>query len=519
MTQDVLIGIDAGTSVIKAVAFDPGGRQIAQASRRNSYATLPGGGVEQDMARTWADTAAVLRDLGDHVPGLARRAVALAVTGQGDGTWLIDGAGRPVHDGWLWLDSRAAAQADAISASDGIATIYDRTGTGVNTCQMRSQLRWMQDHAPDLLARAATAFHCKDWLYLNLTGVRATDPTEGVFTFGDYRSRSYDDAVVQALGLSDLRHLLPPILDGARETHPLSPAAADQTGLPAGLPVVLGYIDVVCTALGAGLYDPQAQAGLTILGSTGAHMRFVPDAGAVQLNAERSGYTLALPGPGYAQLQTNMAATLNLDWVLGLATQVLASEGVARQPADLLAGFDDRVMAARPGAALFHPYISAAGERGPFTDPRARASLTGMDMATGWDDILRAVCDGLALAARDCFAAMGPVPREIRLSGGAARSAALPRLLAGALNAPVRAVAQPEAGAAGAAMIAALALGQFPDAGAATRVWVHPLLRDPVLPEPDLAKTYDHLFAAYHATRAALPPVWQAQARLRGALA
>ena len=518
MSDALLIGIDAGTSVIKAVAFDLDGRQIGMASRRNSYTTRADGGVEQDMARTWADTAAVLRALSERVDGLASRAIGLGVTGQGDGTWLIDAKGAPTHDGWLWLDARAAEEAGRIQTSDGIDTIYQTTGTGVNVCQMRSQLSWMRQHMPDLIRRAATALHCKDWLYLNLTGELATDPTEAVFTFGDYRTRTYSDEVLAALDLTDLRHMLPPILDGAVETHPLSPQAAEATGLRAGLPVSLGYIDVVCTAIGAGLYDAEAQAGLTILGSTGAHMRFVRDANGVQLNADRTGYTLALPGAALAQLQTNMASTLNIDWALGLAAEVLRGAGIEPNTDDLLRGLDGHISAGRPGAALYHPYISAAGERGPFTDPRARASLTGMDLNTGWSDILRAVCDGLTLAARDCYDAMGPMPDEVRLSGGAARSAELQRLHAAALGVPVRAVAQEEAGAAGAVMIAALALGVFPDADTATRAWVRPLLQPPQAPDPDLMATFDALYTAYRATRDALPPIWEAQMQMRETL-
>ncbi|WP_292246421.1 FGGY family carbohydrate kinase, partial [Mesorhizobium sp.] len=101
--RDVLIGIDAGTSVIKSVAFDRAGRQIAATALANRYETLPGGGAEQDLARTWADTATTLRQLADKVPDLASRVIAIAVTGQGDGTWLIDKAGEPVAKGWLWL--------------------------------------------------------------------------------------------------------------------------------------------------------------------------------------------------------------------------------------------------------------------------------------------------------------------------------------------------------------------------------------------------------------------------------
>lgn len=518
MTGDLLIGVDAGTSVIKAVAFDTEGHQIAVASRPNSYRTLENGGVEQDMRRTWTDTAAVLADLGNRVEGLGHRALALAVTGQGDGTWLVDAEGEPVHDGWLWLDARAAQSGREIAASDGIGTIYDRTGTGVNACQMRTHLHWMHHHAPDLLARTATAFHCKDWLYFCLTGERAGDPSESVFTFGDVGTRDYSDEVIAALGLSGYRHILPPIVDGVRQSHPLTGEAAGMTGLPEGLPVVLAYVDVVCSALGAGLYDPEAMPGLSILGSTGMHMRFVPEASGIVRNEDRGGYTMALPEGAFAQMHSHMAATLNIDWMLEIAREILEAQDKTCGRADLLSGMDRLVMSARPGSAVFHPYISTAGERGPFSDPDARASFTGLDSRTGWSGMMRAVYESLALASRDCYAAMGPVPDEIRLTGGAAKSEAMRTILAAALGVPVRGVEREEAGAAGAAMIACVQQGLFPDISACSGAWVKPQLQEPLLPDQSLVPVYETVFEAYLATRKAMPPVWAAQAQMRRAL-
>ncbi|EFO32023.1 xylulose kinase [Roseibium sp. TrichSKD4] len=513
--KDLLIGIDAGTSVIKAVAFDLTGREVAQAVRRNTYTSLPNGGVEQNMERTWSDTAAVLKELTEAIPNCANRCLSLAVTGQGDGTWLVDNNGTPIHDGWLWLDGRAADISKALQQGETGKRIYEVTATGINISQMRSHLCWMKAHAPDLLEKAGKALHCKDWLYLQLTGEFATDITEGLFTFGDFKTRTYSNKLLADLGLGEFKHILPPILDGTTTAHGLSAKAASQTGLPQGLPVSLGLVDVMCCGLGAGLYDPQNMPGLTILGSTGMHMRFVPSAENVTLNNDRCGYTMAFPGSAFAQMQTNMAATLNIDWVLGIAQQILASQGIERDQNDFLATLDDLVLSATAGKALFHPFISSAGERGPFTDPNARASWTGLDQTTTWPDLLRSVLDSLVLATRDCYQTMGTLPHEIRLTGGAAKSQALRKMLASALNAPVRTIAQPEAGAAGAAMMAAVKQGVFASIEDAAAKWVTPLLQEPVLPDTSLAKTYGTLFAAYLETRQALSPVWQLQAYAR----
>lgn len=508
MGKDVLIGIDSGTSGIKSVAFDLSGQQLAMGSVPNRYTSLPDGSVTQPLPQTWDDVAATLRELGTKLPGLAARTAALAVTGQGDGTWLIDGQNAPVGDAWLWLDSRAAPSVSRLGESDGDIARFQATGTGLNSCQQGVQLAHMQRHMPEVLQAADCALHCKDWLYLNLTGVRATDPTEACFTFGNFRTRSYDDTVIEALGLTGERGLLPEIVDGSRVTHPLTEQAAAQCGLLAGTPVSLGFVDVACTALGAGIYTAGQKAGCSIIGSTGMHMRAAtPDE--VQLGQDRTGYVMVLPIDGLvAQIQSNMAATLNIDWLLDVAADLLGefAQGVTRD--DLLGRIDGWVGPARAGAMLYHPYISEAGERGPFIDNNARAGFTGLNASHRFGDMMRAVVEGLALAARDCYGAMGTLPQEIRLSGGASKSPVLRQIMAAALNRPVRTVARAEAGAAGAAMMAAVAVGAFRDMPACIGEWVTPLLGDTEPPDAKLVEIYRAQFGEYVNTRKALTPVW-----------
>ena len=112
-SRDIIIGIAAGTSLLKTVAFTRDGQELGDVSLPNSYSTAAGGHVEQDMSRTWNDTVAALRGLVAAVPDLTSRLAAVAVTGQGDGTWLIDAEGEPVAPGWLWLDARAAQIAES----------------------------------------------------------------------------------------------------------------------------------------------------------------------------------------------------------------------------------------------------------------------------------------------------------------------------------------------------------------------------------------------------------------------
>lgn len=515
-TGDLIIGIDAGTSVIKAVAFDLNGRQVAVSAVPNRYSATSEGAVTQSLATTWMDCVAAIRGLSEHVADLGARVAALAVTGQGDGTWLVGAEDAPVAEAWLWLDARAAPTVVRLAAGAENRARFEATGTGLNTCQQGSQMAHMDAHMPEMLDRAEVALHCKDWLYLNLTGVRATDPSEASFTFGNFRTRQYDDGVIAALGLRHRRGLLPEIVDGTEVTHPLTAAAAAATGLRAGTPVSLGYVDMVMTALGAGVHGGDGgDIACSTVGSTGVHMRAVPWE-RVHLNAEGTGYVICLPVPGIVtQVQTNMAATLNLDWVLSLAADVMRSFGQEVAPRDLVARVDGWLAASAPGQVAYLPYISDAGERGPFVNAEARAGFAGLSMATRYPDMVRAVVEGLGMAMRDCYAAMGPLPDELRLTGGAARSAQLRAILGGAIRARVRTSAREEAGAAGAAMMAAVAIGAYPDMEACIAEWVTPLLSEAQPPDDRLAATYDRLFPAFLAARQGGAPVWAALARAR----
>ncbi len=454
-----------------------------------------------------------MRQLADKVPDLASRVIAIAVTGQGDGTWLIDTDGEPVAKGWLWLDARSAAVVEEIRARPEDRLRFEKTGSGLAACQQGSQFAFIKRNMPGMLAKAATAFHCKDWLYFRLTGERATDPSEGTFTFGDFRTRDYSDDVLDVLGVGDLRHLLPPIVDGTRQSAVLSKAAADVTGLLAGTPVVLAYVDVVCTALGAGLFDRQRKPGCTIIGSTGMHMRLAETPDEVQLNDAATGYTMAMPAPGvFAQLQSNMAATLNIDWVLGLASGILASQGISRSNGEMIALVDQWIASSKPASLIYQPYVSEAGERGPFVDANARAGFVGISSRHGYADMVRAVFEGLAFAARDCYAAMGPLPKEVRLTGGAARSPALRKILGAAVGADIRTSEREEAGAAGAAMIAAVCVGQYASMDDCVAEWVMPLLGAAEPSDQKLAAIYEAMAPSYTLAHEALRPVWRSMA-------
>jgi erythritol kinase (D-erythritol 1-phosphate-forming) len=195
VSEPIVIALDSGTSMVKALAFNATGQVVNAVSRPNLICFGNGGAVEQDMQRTWEDTCAVLRELTARLNSAG--VVALAITGQGDGTWLIDRENEPVAPAILWLDARAGQLVEDLRTSGAASEAFAFTGTGLAACQQPAQLLWLDQNHPELLERSAIAFHCKDWLYLKLTGERATDPSEAGFSFGDFRTRSYQAEVLE----------------------------------------------------------------------------------------------------------------------------------------------------------------------------------------------------------------------------------------------------------------------------------------------------------------------------------
>ncbi|MGI9416309.1 MAG: FGGY family carbohydrate kinase [Geminicoccaceae bacterium] len=511
MSSDLIIGLDAGTSVIKAVAFTSEGKQVDSAGIPNKVDYTGDGGAEQEVRRTWSDAAQALRLLAEKVPDLAKRTAALAITGQGDGTWLIDKAGEPVAPAWLWLDARSAPIIEEWRASDIGPKLQKITGTAINPAIQSGQITWLKRHRPESLRRAASALHCKDWLYFKATGERATDPAEGVFTYGDYRTRAYDDAVLELLDLEDIAHLRPEIVDGSRHHAPLTETAARSVGLRAGTPVVLGPLDVIATTLGAGGYEPGRDIGISILGSTGMHIRIFHDVDDVVISDEQVGYVMPFVVPRtWGGFQSHMAATLNIDWLVNLAVQFAKDAGATNADArDVLLRLDKQAGTASPGTLLFHPFISENGERGPFVEPRARAQFLGLSTRTGPGDLMRAIYEGMAFAGRDCYRALDHQPDEIRLAGGAANSALCRKILAASVGAPVRIVERAEAGAAGAALTAAVSIGLYDEIADGLKDWVTPYLGDLEPVDDELAAVYDPLFPAYRDGYLQMDGVWR----------
>jgi xylulokinase len=451
------IGIDVGTSMVKAAAFDPEGRVLAVESRPVGL-TIRGGFVEQDMDEVYGAVCQVFSALGTDGVAFA------GLTGQGDGVWLVDAAGRPVRSAISWMDGRAHELVDAWMASGVFGAVYRRTGSAMFPGCPGPVLAWLDRHDPASLDAATTALYCKDMVFQRLTGVRATDVSDASMPFLDPVTRTYSFDVVAALGLGHRASLLAPVSD------PLATAE-----LPSGVRISNGPYDLPASALGAGVTRPGD--GLLIVGTCLAALVATQK---LDLNGEPAGLHISTDRPGHwLRAMPAMAGTAALDWIL-------TTTGVRHTEVDTL------LAATPPGARGVRvlPYFAPSGERAPFVEPRLRAELTGVSLETTPADLIRAVCEGIGFAARHCLEAAG-LTGTLALCGGGTRSPAWMRLFADVLGRPVR-IVEGEVGARGAVLAAAQRFGVELD----TAVWTAPTTV--VAPDPERAAFYakayeDHL--------------------------
>ncbi|MEV3927613.1 FGGY-family carbohydrate kinase [Actinomadura coerulea] len=491
-----VVCVDAGTTMIKAVGYAADGAELAVARRPTEVARPAPGHAEQDMAAVWRAVADAVREVLGKIGGGAD---FLALTAQGDGCWLVDGDGAPTGPAILWNDGRAAPAVERWAASGVLERAFRVNGSLHFAGLPNAILTWLREHDPDRLARSAASLTCGGWIFSRLTGQIAVDGSDASAPFLDIAALRYSDDLLRAYDMEWARRLLPDLRGDDRRAAPLTRAAADELGLPEGLPVVLAPYDIASTAIGVGAVD-TGQA-CTILGTTLCTETVVDGP---RLGGDPSGLTVAMGLPGrYLRAFPTLAGGQVVDWacrVLGLAAPAALAELAA---------------SAAPGAdgLVFLPYLSPAGERAPFLDSRARGAFHGLTVHHEREHIARAVLEGLSLVVRDCLTAAETRPTELRVSGGGSASPVWLGMLADVTGVPVVRSADSEAGARGAFITGLLATGRAAGAREAADAHVRP--GDTHAPDPHRAAHYAQAYEDFLTIRSATAPAWPTLAAAR----
>ncbi len=451
-----LVGLDVGTTGIKAVAISPDGEVLATEEESYPLSTPHPGWAEQDPEDWWRAAEAVLTRLpfGE---------VQLGLSGQMHGLVCLDEHDRVLRPAILWNDQRTAAECAEIERRIGLARLIELTGNRALTGFTAPKLLWLRRHEPDTYARIRRILLPKDYVLFRLTGEHGIDAADasGTLLF-DVRQRRWSDEVVEALEIPP--EWLPSVSEstvhgGAGDQQ----AAALGVGVvePGTLSVVLGTSGVVFAALPEYRAEPQARVHVfchAVPDTWEAMGVMLSAAGALQWFRD----TMA-PGASFEQLVAEAQ-----EWPPG-------AEGLT-----------------------FLPYLS--GERTPHADPSARAMFEGLSLRHGRGGLVRAVLEGVAYGLRDSLEllrGLGVDAQVGRASGGGARSRLWLEIVASVLGVPLELTEVEEGSAYGAALLAGVSNGVFASAQEAVSRCVR--VRDRIETNEAWAGVYDEGYARYRA--------------------
>lgn len=494
MGMDALfLGIDAGTTKIKTVLFDQKGNELKFARRQMAPVYNDFGNVLADMNEVWNMVVETIREVTQDSKQFGE-IKAIGITAQGDGLWMLDKDKKPFHPAVLWLDGRATSYINRWNR-EGILNASGRVVFAGSTLPYSV---WHYDNEPDTMKKAKHVLFCKDWIKYCLTGKIVTDPTDlSDASLIRASEGEYNGELLGKFHAEQLLELLPPIAGSTDVVGYVSEAAAEATGLEARIPVVNGAIDVVCTAVGSGVYERDT--AVSIVGTTvysemaTDSLDLMEDAGdtppSVICHAAKDRWLLAYG---------TMMGAPNVDWFMReMFHGELSFEDAERRIKKIAAGAD---------GIIFLPFLAEGGERAPFVKSTASAQFYGMKAHHSIDHMLRAVYEGVALSMKDCYEHFPEKPTSIRLSGGGSASDIWCQIFADCAKRPVETIYGNEVGARGAAIAAGVGVGFFSDVSEGIREMVK--VKRTFEPNEEACEKYDRIYAVYTELCRRLWDVW-----------
>ncbi|HPM76270.1 MAG TPA: xylulokinase [bacterium] len=456
-----LMGVDLGTSGVKTLVIDPNGRIVAKTMIEYPLHTPQPLWAEQDPADWWRAFVACCRALWDKHDVDPQSLLGIGLTGQMHGLVLLDAHDAVLRPAILWNDQRTGVQCARLTEQLGLHRLLAETANPLLPGFTAPKLVWVRENEPYIFSRIAHFLLPKDYLRYRLTGELCTDVADASGTsLFDVRRRIWSNEMFAALDIP--RAWAPSCGESTEVSGWVNRAASDETGLPAGLPVIAGAGDQAAQAVGTGLTLTDQAA--TTIGTSG--VVFAPTT-APQIDAQGRLHTFCHAVPGmWHVMGVMLAAGGSLQWF----RNQLGQEEIARARAE---NVDPYVIMMRTAASIapgcdglqFLPYLS--GERTPYADPLARGAFIGLTLRHTKAHLIRAVLEGVAFGLRDCLELMrvaGVEPRKMLISGGGARSALWRQIIADVFDCETVTVNAVEGAAFGAALLAGVGGEVWPDA-------------------------------------------------------
>ncbi len=444
------IGIDAGTTCIKAAVISEDGRTIDCVTENVRLHKPSEDFCEIDMTRLWESLCGILMKLKANNLKIWSNIKGIGITGQGDGLWAIDREGNPARNAILWNDTRTKDlklenrdEIDGICMGNVANPLY--AGSNIHI------LRWILEREPETLKKIHKIFHCKDWLNFKLTGVISSDETDMTTALMNLKTKEFSQEILDALGLSEYLGLFARPVPSSEVIGTVTEQAAGMTGLKPGTPVIAGAIDVAAVAVGLG----AVRAGDTciIVGTTLANQTVVNEA---DIDFRRGLVLSHIPKDSYICIMPTLSGAAAIDWVKNLLYPDTAYEDIEKIIGSVPVG---------SRGILYHPYLQ--GERAPFRNPFASGSFFGLKSVHGKEELMRAAFEGIAMSLCDCFQSLPDTNDRVFISGGAAKNDTLCQMLSDSLGKSIVRVTEKEAGIKGIVSVVRAGLGLELDCGSA----------------------------------------------------
>lgn len=458
MAPVCFLGLDVGTSGVKAILVEQGGDVVAAASEPLALSTPRPGWAEQHPDAWWEATQAATRRLLAASPGASVAAVGLS--GQMHSSVFLDRAGEVIRPALLWCDGRTTAEcAEITERMGGEEGLREHARNPALEGFTLPKVLWLRKHEPAAWERLATVLLAKDFVRLRLTGTAACEPSDasGTLMFDPARG-AWSRAILDAVRVP--ASLLPAVGGSSEVLGTVSATASALTGLPVGTPVVGGGADNACGAAGVGAVRPG-----DVVVSWGTSGTVLAPSAEPRVDPAMRVHTFCHVAPDLWYL---MGVVLSAGGAFAWYRDRLAPELAGVDGADVR--LNEEAAAVAPGAegVTFLPYLQ--GERTPHRDASARGAFLGLSLAHGRGHMTRAVLEGICFALRDSVSILGDLgvsSDAFLLTGGGARAPFLRRLQAEVYGAGVTTVNREEGPAYGAALLAAVGVGAFPDLAAA----------------------------------------------------
>jgi xylulokinase len=459
---DALVGLDVGTTAVKAVALTPEGEVIGRSEQGYPLSTPRPGWAEQDPEDWWRATEAALADLRLHPS-------CIGFSGQMHGLVALDVNDRVLRPAILWNDQRTGAESAEIERRVGLARLIELTGNRALPGFTAPKLLWLRRNEPEIYRRIHRIVLPKDYVRLRLTGTHAIDAADasGTLLF-DVARRRWSDDMLHALEVP--REWLPPAYESTE---------------------IGGAGDQAAGAIGVGVVDPGVLS--LVLGTSGVVFATLKEFAADPW-ARLHTFCHAVPDRWHA-MGVMLSAAGSLRWL---------RDAIGGEYGELLAEAES--WPAGTEGLLFQPYL--AGERTPHADPNARGAFVGLSVRHDRGALVRAVLEGVAYGLRDSLELLrqlGVKAGVARVSGGGARSELWLRIVASVLDLPLERTVVEEGAAFGAALLGGVAAGVFADVGEAVRAGVR--VRDGIEPVPEWREVYEHGYARFRSLYPALQPL------------